>query len=745
MRSETAVGPAVKGITLELERAATDLRVLHLERLPNADATALARELARGRLDLSDEAVEQILTESQGHPLFIDELVRRRASTPGEADVIRLDDVLWQRVRGLDAGALRFLELTAVAGVPLLVDVVASAAGLDRAAAQTTVNVLQHAHLLRTSGERPATLVSPYHDRVRESVIAHVEPEAIRMAHAQLAVAAEAQRAADPDFLFTHWEGAGNAPRAAEYARVAADRATEALAFARAAALYRRALELGTPSAEARRETEVRLAEALTYAGREAEAAEVRLDLAKTSDPLGALDLRRVAAEQMLISGHFDRGTALLAEVLRAVHERFPQRPLAVLFWLVVVRLVLRVRRGAIRERDPESIDKRALVRIDALWSAGVGFAMTDNIRGAYFQSKNLLLARKVGDVRRAARALSMEVCFRSVSSAKGAAKNLALLGEAKALAKRVGTPDVMALAESASGYVHYFLGNWRIAVDAFAHAEATFRDRCVGVHWQVSSARTMLYRSLAFAGRIEELRSRSPAVVRDATQRGDLFTAMNVLCSTTYLVALADDRVDLAEEALEQARGWLPSGAFLVQHYYHLLAMIQVDLYAGRASAARERLHAAMPTIRRSLLMRVGSFRTLTADAEARIALALYEAGGGDEHALETQITRAIRALSVTPVPWAPPLSRLHEAALAAVLKKRDDAARLLRGAVAALDAAGLDAIAGAARRRLAQLTGDAAILREADAFEAAQGIVRGDAFAAMYAPGFGAPPRAV
>jgi hypothetical protein len=745
MRSETAVRAQTRDISHELTSAAADVRVLHLEKLPNDDAVALARALAQGREgsgDLDAAFVEQILAEAQGLPLFIDELVRWRMTGAAEGAVVRLDDILWQRVRALDPAAQRFLELTAVAAVPIPQEVVSAAAGLDRAKDQAVVQQLRHAHLLDTSGKRSAMLVQCYHDRIRSTIVGHMPIAAVRVAHGQLAVAAEQTGRADVDFLFTHWEGANNSARAAEYARIAGDRAMEALAFARAAHVYRRALELGGPGGASRRETQLRLAEALTYAGHEAEAALVRLDLAKDAEPIAALDLRRRAAEQMLLSGHFDRGKALLREVFRAVHERFPESPLAVLCWLLVVRMKLRLRGFGFQERDPETLDKRSLVHIDALWSAGAGLAMSDNIRGAYFQTKNLLLAMKVGDVHRVQRALAMEVCFQSTSASRGATRTARLLREARRVAERVGTPEALAEADTAAGYVHYFLGRWSDSIDALLRAEVAYRDRCQGVHWQLSSMRTILYRALSFAGRIEDIRQRHGAVLRDAAQRGDIYAALNVSCSAAFIVALADDRPDDAARVLDEARKDLPTGSFLVQHYYHLLGLVQLDLYAGRAHEAGARLRAAMPTIKRSLLMHVESFRAQTADAEARSALA--EAAGGDDDMRPklAAAARATRALAAMPVLWAPALAKLYEASRIGLEGRRDDAVTMLRAALTALDDAGLQAVAAATRRRLGQLLGGDeghALVEDAEAFEMQQGIVHGDAFANMYAPGLG------
>src|SRR4029077_10784735 len=92
---------------------------------------------------------------------------------------------------------------------------------------------------------------------VRESVVARLDEESLRSAHAQLAVAGEQcdkggkggkgdkNEGCDPEFLLVHWEGAGKVKRAGEYARTAAERAAAALAFDHAAPLYRRAIASG--------------------------------------------------------------------------------------------------------------------------------------------------------------------------------------------------------------------------------------------------------------------------------------------------------------------------------------------------------------------------------------------------------------------------------------------------------------------------------------------------------------------
>ena len=741
-RSETAVGKKWRDASHDIVTSASLTKTVRIGKLPLSDAETLARALFRARGVNDTESVHGILAEAQGHPLFIDELVRQRGVSGEETRGIQLDEVLWRRARSLESSARRLLELVAVVGMPISQEMVARAGAIPRERLADAVRELQHAHLVRTSGDRAAPLLAPYHDRVRESVVARLDEESLRIAHGQLALAGEQEKDCDPEFMLVHWEGAGKVQRAGEYARTAAERAAAALAFDHAATLYRRAIASGAFDAANGRTLRLGLAEVLTAAGREAEAADVRLELAAEATTTEALDLRRQAAEQFLVCGHFDRGKALLREVLTRLHERFPDSPLAIIFWLLVVRVQLRLRGVAFQEREPAGQDKRAIVRIDALWSAGAGFAMTDNIRGAYFQTKNLLRAMKAGDLRRTARAFAMEVCFRSAAGAKAARTTLAHLAVARALAERVGTADALALADAAEGYTFFFLGDWTRSIGAFVRAEDAFRDRCVGVHWQINTSRTMLYRALTWAGRLDELRQRHASVLRDAVQRGDRHTVLNMKCSAAFVVALADDRVADAQRLLEDARSDLPTGAFLVQHYFYLIAQVQLDLYRGHHAEAHERLVAATSRIRRSLLSRIVVIEAQRRSLQARCALACAEADAAGRAGWIAKARREIALLRRTGVTWALALATLHEAGVLACEGAREAAVPRLRSAIDELDATGLRIFGVAARRYLAQFLGGdegTILMASVQSFEAEEGIVGGEAFARLHAPGFG------
>src|SRR6266702_7360029 len=104
--------------------------------------------------------------------------------------------------------------------------------------------VLRATHLVRTRSTLGRHEIETYHDRIRDAVVGRLTAEALKECHQRLASGLLGTGGADPERLATHYLGAGDAESAAEYGTAAAAKASEALAFDRAARLYRFALHL---------------------------------------------------------------------------------------------------------------------------------------------------------------------------------------------------------------------------------------------------------------------------------------------------------------------------------------------------------------------------------------------------------------------------------------------------------------------------------------------------------------------
>ena len=205
-----------------------------------------ARSLALSLLDADDprarRSAQRIAEEAQGNPLFIDELARHvRDEAEAEAKRISLDEVLRARLRRLPPDAGRLLAVIAIAGRPIGLAIAQRAAETRDPA---VLALLKAGNLVRTRGSVEATIVECYHDRIREAQLALLDGSRAQKMHLRLAIALESSPRPDPEALAVHFAAAGERIRAADFAVDAATAAAEALAFDRAARLYRLAIEL---------------------------------------------------------------------------------------------------------------------------------------------------------------------------------------------------------------------------------------------------------------------------------------------------------------------------------------------------------------------------------------------------------------------------------------------------------------------------------------------------------------------
>ncbi len=275
---------------------------------------------------------ETIVRESGGSPYFVYELVEylKEGGELGEggslSSQISLDSVLGRRIGKLPNEAVSLLEVLAVAGQPLRQAIACKAAGMG-AAGFSGLALLRSQHLVRGTGSGSLDEVETYHDRIRETVVNHLDDDRRRELNRRLALELEEAGGADPETLGVHFEGAGELGKAGHYYALSADEASEALAFDRAVKLYRRALELVPGDAAAMRRIRARLGDALANVGRSVEAARAYQEAASDADQLELLELQRRAAYQFLVSGHIDEGLSAFGAILDRVGLSLPSTP----------------------------------------------------------------------------------------------------------------------------------------------------------------------------------------------------------------------------------------------------------------------------------------------------------------------------------------------------------------------------------------------------------------------------------
>jgi serine/threonine protein kinase len=733
--------------------AGREALMITLDALSPSEAKRLAADLLGG--GAKEGLADRIASESGGSPFFVGELVRYVRSFPNaNPNDVRLNTVLRERLHTLDSGALRLLQITALAGRPIAQEIAFRASALDGDERSAALSVLRAGSLVRAQGTRADDRVECFHDRIRDAAVASIDAEALSARHSELARALTESGNADPEALFLHSHAAGMLDRACEHAMAAAKKAALALAFDRSAQFHRFALELMPPEDERAATLRVELGDALANAGRGPEAAEAYLACTARASAADRLALQRRAAEELLFSGHVDQGLDVIADVLTHFGTSFARKRWQAVLTLLVLRLWVAIRGLEFTPRDASTIAATELIKLDVYLSASLGLSVVDTILAAPFCTRNLLGCLRVGEPWSVCRAICGELLMVSSEGIPARRKVDRYLERARQLSEEVNRPDTSALVLAAGGLAHHFRGEWTEACVAMnkaltaytghGHGVTTGIRALVGqnfsVRWEVDTFRYFSLAALVQRGRLGEVDEAATRYLRDAKDRGDLYIQTNLLIGDTNILWLAKDTPDAAEAVVTDAmRSW-SKRSFQMQHWWELQALSHADLYRGKNADALARLRQQWGPLRLSLLMRVQYLRLRALHLRGRAALALA-ADGRDVPQLLAAAEKDARKILKERVPWA---DAMAEMILAGVARQRNDDARALariERAVRAFEAADMGLWTTVAKRRIGEIRGGAEgaeLVKRADEEMGMRAVKNPERMAQLFAPGF-------
>lgn len=713
-------------------------RHVALDPLSSAQAERLAAQLLPSS---PPETLARVAAEAGGYPLFVMELARHiaRATDPLAADEVDLDEVLWERISRLPDDQLPVLQIVCTATARLTLELAAHAAELSQEALFHAVAGLRAAQLIRTTGARRTDWIEPFHDRIRETVEAHLSPPRRRACHQRLAIALARAGAASssPHALVGHSLAAGDAAGAARHAEAAARDAVAATAFDRAVDFFRMALELGQHEDERRRALWLELAWALLNAGRGAESAAAFDTAADGADPATRRDCQRLAAEQLLISGHIEEGLDRLGAALGEIGEPRLETPRRALLALVWRRFWLRVRGVDWRERPASEISDAERARLQVLGAAALGLSMVDSIRGAAFNARFAQVALATGDPLQVARALGAEATVSSYQGRYERARRLIRALEAIE-ARHPDDAYISAWGTISRGGLAYFLGDFAWAEAAMRRAGAIL-SRVGGTAWERNNSSMFILFCLRYRGELRMLDGLVESLRRDAERRGDIYMEISVRRYGGRYAWLADDRPEEALRDLETTDWPAPETVFHLQDWQRLEARCEIALYAGSATAIRAAAESDFESLSRSLLPRISTVRYPSTYLRGRLLLAC-DPGETELRAVERLARSLLRAEERYPRVFA-------ELLVAGVAHRRGDDPRAVAALGRAVETAGELGMAfhrAAAQRRLAALIGgdEGASLRAAsEAWMKAQAVRDPERLVTILAPGFDGP----
>jgi serine/threonine protein kinase len=710
-----------------------------------------ARQLASALLGTPDDArtagADKVVRQAGGNPFFVSELAQYTDSQSGllragESDVPTLDDLVRVRLSGLPERARGILELVAVAGRPIDSHVLKQACG-DSADDRALLATLSTGRLIRIRTTNDGQEIETYHDRIREKVTASLAESLTRDLHLRLGRAMENSPRSQPELLATHFAAAGCCQEAIRYAIVAGDEAATTLAFDSAARFYRMALQLQTVDDDDKLAIRRKLGDALSNAGRGAEAAEAYFAAAGVVGRSNALEDLRRAARQYLVSGHVDEGKAVLETLLSAIGMKQGSSPRHALISMLLSRARINLRGLHFAERAPAEVAQQDLIRIDTCFSVAQGLGFIDTIHAADFQARHILLALRAGEKYRVARALSVEAAYHGLGGTRRRERTQRVLHTAIELSRTCDDPYAQAFSTLIAGTCAFLEGRWKEAQLSFARAETALLEHCVGAFWDLATARLQSCASLFFLGKLNELRQRLPALLADADMRGDLYQATALRTRLAHVGPLAAGYPEEAMAILRDAIAKWSVQGFHVQHWWSLISQSEVLLYQCRGIDAWDFIAKQWPALQRSMLLRAQYFGIESLHHRACSALAAASdstLSGARKRDFLQVASRDAASIERQNAPWGAAVALLIRAGITGIQGNQKVAVRLLSSAEAGFDLTDMRLYAAVARRhRGGLIQGDegTALVKTADLWMADQGIQSPKSFAAMVAPG--------
>ncbi len=695
---------------------------LPLEPLDGPASRRLATEILSRRRAFSGRFVaewaREIARESMGAPFLIHQLsMEAEASGPrstGGRGVsgASVAGLLRNRTRGLSPGAVELLSVVAIAGQPLIMADAMQAAGLG-AEARSCLTDLCAAGLIRLRrGESDELEV--YHDCLRQAWLKELSDRQCRDLHRALGEALERSGRGEAEQLLRHFKAAGESGKELCYTVQSADQASRSLAFARAAELYRRALEVAPASAT--QTLRVSLAEALADAGRGRESArEYLIAMAGAEDEEATLDLQWRAAEQQLKGGFYDSGLKTMESVLARLSMRLPKSSSMVMARVVAGSLGLAFRGAAgglvgSRRSPPErKVNKPSVAllrKIDVLRSLTMGLANVRPMAATDCAIRQLRLAREAGEPRRLGRALALAGGFFSTHSmGRGMARQM--IAEARQVEASVDDPGLTGLVRIIQGLHAYLQGRGVEGLAFFEAAEEKLRT-CAGVAWELDTTLFYELRLMLFLGRFHRLRERLPHVIEECRARNDLYAVSSMLADVAASMALIDDDPDRHDQLVSTVEASWSKTGFHLQHYLCLGARVEGAIYRGQGEKAWRCIEEGWKHIRGSALLRVDLVRLQAMNIRCRAALAAAaEAPPGSERRRRRMQRAGLGLGRIERIrhAWARPFALLGRAALHDLEGRPGQAVGILQGAIPLLEEQSLALHMRVGELRLAEL----------------------------------------
>jgi serine/threonine protein kinase len=634
---------------------------IDLEPLQATDVRTLCMHRLAQRSHAPQAMIERIVQESQGNPFLAQQLTAIAEAKLARHDTslegLSLDALIERASLYLGESARSLLNVLAVAGRPLRLQVALASAGVF-SAGRAHIHTLRGLRLVRTRDVAGERMLEVYHDRVRETVQAALSPQESERLHTALLQQLETKVADDYDWLHTLALGSGQRARAFRYGLLAAQRASESLAFERSAELYLACLELLGKHETLSPDIELyalwmKLATAQAHCRRGYEAAKAYSSAAEHAPADKRTELLQLSAAHLVRSGRFEEGERTIQLVLKAQKLRVPTTRAGLFAAIGWEHARIALRSFEVPTRT-EATSQRALELATLYATVSIETQLYAPLRSALFQTRALRMALDYGTPSQVARALSLSAAIAAVTGTQRAARRSAgMLECAERLHERSGTPEVQLEILCAHAVRAQFVGDIEHALEPANAVEQLIESRrSTGKHgdyYYMFTVRMVQISALQSLGRLLEARKVLEEHVASARATDNVAAILQVSMNRV-VDEQARDMCAGSRARLDEEYDKLPKGDFGVLTVAHLLGVMRAACATRDFDWALERLAEFWRPYTRSIVHRSAFVALLAHTTHARLLINHYVETGSSSGNLEALVRDDLAALARLP-----------------------------------------------------------------------------------------------
>jgi serine/threonine protein kinase len=603
---------------------------LDIEPLEPDDVRSLcSHRLAQ--MSAPEEMIECIVREADGNPFLAQQLTAiaeaKLARRDSSLDGLSAEALMQRASAWMGDSARALLNVLAIAGRPLNAQLALSAAGV-LTAGRAHIHTLRSLRLVRTREVGSERLLEVYHDRVREVVQAGLQPEDSQRIHADLMRELDIFRGGRDDYDWLHVLALGADQRgpAFRYGLLAAKRASDSLAFERAAELYDKCLFLHDGEVELH-VLWTALAQAQAHCRRGYDAAKAYMRAADHASVEQRQELLQLAASHLARTGHFVEGERIVQQVLHMYNARVPTGRAGLLAALVWEHGRIALRRLDVPASRRSTETSRKAQRLALLFGPlSIETQLYAPLRAALFQARTLRLALDYGDSHQAARALCLAASIACVTGTRRAARRSAdFLNRAERLLQRDTSQDGRLELLSSRTLCALFLGELDKVLEPSSEVERLMSSKNTpgmqGDYYYMFAVLMARISALQNLGRLLEARP----LIHEFVARARATDNLAALLQVTMNRAVDEHALDScagSRARLDAEYEKLPKAEFNVLNAVHVIAVMRAACSTGDFAWAFARIAEFWQPYQRSLVHRSALLACLAHTTHARLQL---------------------------------------------------------------------------------------------------------------------------